>query len=190
MGPRSIDRGIDELVFTSQIVDAMLQWGRDLSIAEFRRRGDVEILPHRASMGPRSIDRGILFSGYLSHTHPAPLQWGRDLSIAEFNVSVPTAAFVYMLQWGRDLSIAELRAVAQRVAHRAGFNGAAIYRSRNCPARTRLSLPHSTASMGPRSIDRGIHGCQYLFTHLPRCFNGAAIYRSRNWSIRRVVPVV
>ena len=63
------------------------------------------------------------------------------------------------LQWGRDLSIAESRCLAaDRPLAFARFNGAAISRSRNLlSALVPDDLP-SPASMGPRSLDRGIPG--------------------------------
>ncbi len=84
-----------------------LQWGRDLSIAEFKGLGFTSGTALIASMGPRSIDRGIG---------------------SEYEYLVPTHA---TLQWGRDLSIAELRLSARSHDSMLGFNGAAIYRSRN-----------------------------------------------------------
>ncbi len=60
-----------------------LQWGRDLSIAEF---SFSVALPTRRNL----------------------LQWGRDLSIAEFLIPPSPTSQAIKLQWGRDLSIAEL----------------------------------------------------------------------------------
>ncbi len=82
MGPRSIDRGISSTGRRSARAD-MLQWGRDLSIAEFT---DEEL----AAIGCKM------------------LQWGRDLSIAEFIRQGIGEVYSRRLQWGRDLSIAEL----------------------------------------------------------------------------------
>ncbi len=58
MGPRSIDRGIGSPPATGSPPYA-LQWGRDLSIAEFTESNAAGHTIALASMGPRSIDRGI-----------------------------------------------------------------------------------------------------------------------------------
>ena len=106
MGPRSLDRGIFD-AFAKSMLQQLLQWGRDLSIAESSRRPSSHRLSHQ-------------------------LQWGRDLSIAESaSVSRP-ASRSRVLQWGRDLSIAESRV-----------------------GRVQVDDGHR-ASMGPRSLDRGI----------------------------------
>ena len=63
-------------------------------------------MANQASMGPRSFDRGKSFLFHLLGDVNDKLQWGRDLSIAE--------------------RIAKGK--AWRIA--AGFNGAAIFRSR------------------------------------------------------------
>ena len=86
----------------------------------------------------------------------AALQWGRDLSIAESWARRRNSSSRNQLQWGRDLSIAEshLHLHLQRQSKKS-FNGAAISRSRNQPRR-RGSVGRLRASMGPRSLDRGI----------------------------------
>ncbi len=72
MGPRSIDRGIGDPLRRGDHAADALQWGRDLSIAEF----GFEI--------GEFVRDGLL-------------QWGRDLSIAEFlpsgRVSYPLFRF-------------------------------------------------------------------------------------------------
>src|SRR5436309_1142878 len=85
--------------------------------------------------------------------HPQ-LQWGRDRSIAEIQRGGEKAHVAVALQWGRDRSIAELRSQLQRQTPLRGFNGAAIDRSRKSQTRRQGSRSPS-ASMGPRSIDRG-----------------------------------
>ena len=60
----------------------VLQWGRDLSVAETRA----------------GVRRGL---------GPGALQWGRDLSVAETDLRSARAAWKAKLQWGRDLSVAE-----------------------------------------------------------------------------------
>ncbi len=85
----------------------MLQWGRDLSVAEIRSE----------SMHVDALVK---------------LQWGRDLSVAEmWQASGSPDVTIFSLQWGRDLSVAE------------------IQRDR------RPRLRHVHASMGPRPFGRG-----------------------------------
>src|SRR5579875_1399318 len=100
-------------------------------------RGNVSVEPNvprrsHTSMGPRSLDRGNAGFGRAGGTLISRLQWGRDLSIAEMKRSWQFVHYTdASLQWGRDLSIAEI--VNQG-------NG---------------SVPNWSASMGPRSLDRG-----------------------------------
>ncbi len=63
-------------------VNAMLQWGRDLEVAE------------------RTRD---LYAGWLTMV----LQWGRDLEVAESRFVRFFAMQAPALQWGRDLEVAE-----------------------------------------------------------------------------------
>ncbi len=119
-----------------------------------------------ASMGPRSIDRGIAFT------------------------SEGVLERFILLQWGRDLSIAELT-LAGSVGHETDrFNGAAIYRSRNWPLERGRASRQLVASMGPRSIDRGIvhfrHDApQFARASMgPRSIDRGIVAASRQWSPR------
>ena len=58
MGPRPFSRGNLMLLLICALMPWLLQWGRDLSVAETGGGGEV---------------RGV----------PRSLQWGRDLSVAE-----------------------------------------------------------------------------------------------------------
>ncbi len=81
-------------------------------------------------MGPRSFDRGNLNDAAFVDQQRAALQWGRDLLIAEIKRIQWLHNTQYTLQWGRDLLIAEM------------------HNALPC-------LVDMTASMGPRSFDRG-----------------------------------
>ena len=110
----------------------VLQWGRDLSVAE------------------TGSDAGALQVGFR-------LQWGRDLSVAETPLDVLAVLFPLLrfngaatfqsrkprmsvtagiansgLQWGRDLSVAETRELGLPAAacRWDRFNGAATFQSR------------------------------------------------------------
>src|ERR1035438_1430987 len=84
MGPRSIDRGIEDPK-REQVITALLQWGRDQLIAEFQVA--VEAVYEQTA-----------------------LQWGRDQLIAEFLRCTYCPRMFLWLQWGRDQLIAELAA--------------------------------------------------------------------------------
>ena len=88
------------------LLDILLQWGRDLWIAEMLQIAAVV---------------------------PAIwlLQCGRGLSIAEIKIEYLLFDRRYLLQWGRDLSIAEMGThFVLGLGGMARFNGAAIFRSR------------------------------------------------------------
>ena len=136
-----------------------------------------------ASMGPRSRDRGIAslcrhvprrrrgFNGAAiarSRNYGPPhqwtlaasaLQWGRDRAIAELRHRLPRKRQRSQLQWGRDRAIAEFSAGECGPSER-------------------------SASMGPRSRDRGIAPPSGASVAVDRRFNGAAIARSRNCALR------
>ncbi len=89
-----------------------------------------------------------------------------------------------MLQWGRDLSIAELSVGPSRSRCTSRFNGAAIYRSRNCLDQRHGVLRIIDASMGPRSIDRGIESAA-----ASRASDSAALQWGRDLSIAELVEI-
>src|SRR5579883_3082675 len=106
MGPRSGDRGNIPSPDDSQTTPALLQWGRDLEIAEILARRSRRFTPTPGFNGAaiwRSRKYRDLADG---RRRFRPLQWGRDLEIAEISVLEP----------------------ADRRGAR--FNGAAIWRSR------------------------------------------------------------
>jgi hypothetical protein len=111
MRPRSLDRG-NKPGFRGSPTAKMLQWGRDLSIAEMRgwsRRAGTS--PSRFNGAAISRSRKS-YRGDPSQAEGAMLQWGRDLSIAEIAERVGNPQISRLLQWGRDLSIAEIRVTA------------------------------------------------------------------------------
>ncbi len=61
----------------------VLQWSRDLSIAETGLPEDLGHPAQPASMEPRSFDRGNQAGGQVTPETLEQLQWSRDLSIAE-----------------------------------------------------------------------------------------------------------
>ena len=157
----------------------MLQWGRDLSVAE---GAGAAIMPG-AQAG--SFNGAATFRSRKGHRPGngpgagAGLQWGRDLSVAEgLDVDADNVA-AFVLQWGRDLSVAE---------------GGEILRTRSKPTSLQWGRDLSVAEGGRQ------HHADIQFTQLqwgrdlsvaegaiamydagvdPRRFNGAATFRSR-----------
>ena len=182
----------------------MLQWGRDVIVAEIYlatrghgpgqcasmgprryRRGNGEVhgidalLRIVASMGPRRYRRGNACERSPKRRAKRTLQWGRDVIVAEIVSPFISLARQDALQWGRDVIVAEM------------------------PRAQRFSFDVLPASMGPRRYRRGNetdtggkHGATGLqwgrdvivaemniFTdsrpRLHTCFNGAATLSSR-----------
>src|SRR5579875_2387086 len=130
MGPRSGDRGNPTDHAIPAVAYNVLQWGRDLVIAEIRGGSDQGETRLRASMGPRSGDRGNISSSY-RHIGDSPASMGPRSGDRGNSYGHPQILSDFRLQWGRDLVIAEM------------WN-------------TPLPAPlHIRASMGPRSGDRG-----------------------------------
>ena len=156
----------------------VLQWSRDLSVAETALQLADDSGPGRPSMEPRPFSRGndrvrrrfcaklglLQWSRDLSVAetahYPTPttsdsrLQWSRDLSVAEtrrWPLGQPTSP---SLQWSRDLSVAETRPRGAARPRCTPFNGAATFQSRKPPRSRRHCSTRST-------------------------FNGAATFQSR-----------
>ena len=207
MGPRPFGRGMPAGP-DGRPPPKLLQWGRDLSVAEWA--------PWR----------------------PAParensLQWGRDLSVAEWRSFCRTCSLFgrfngaatfrsrnaiqasslslmsVMLQWGRDLSVAECRQLGGFWADFWRFNGAATFRSRNVALYWR-AVPSQCCRFNGAATFRSRNArysrrparatsplqwgrdlsvaecCSRGITAAASCgFNGAATFRSRNGLRRR-----
>ncbi len=82
MGPRLGSRGKLAGFVQHRPGADVLQWGRDLEVAE------------RATSSTRTQPSKVL-------------QWGRDLEVAERNLARLKIATAAELQWGRDLEVAE-----------------------------------------------------------------------------------
>ena len=106
MGPRSFDRGKPDMGLAFRSLSTVLQWGRDLSIAESARSWRDRLDQITASMGPRSFDRGK--------------QIGAVVIARIFHASMGPRSF----DRGKRSSGASHQGFSPR------FNGAAIFRSR------------------------------------------------------------
>ena len=155
MGPRPFSRGNSGVSGQVGLRTGLLQWGRDLSVAETRTS-----LPSWGALSPLQWGRDLsvaetgMTRGWRSE--PSSLQWGRDLSVAETGACRGRDPASSMLQWGRDLSVAETQLRFSPPAPTlASFNGAATFQSRKPHPylSIHLSIPH--ASMGPRPFSRG-----------------------------------
>ena len=153
MGPQPFGCGRLKKQIQKERDIAMLQWGRNLSVAEGDNPAPSQCRHCPASMGPQpfgcgrgdiAIDRrGMIWE----------LQWGRNLSVAEgaMGESGAAAAVASMgpqpfgcgrlrtrlpltlclkLQWGRNLSVAEGEFEQIVLELRYRFNGAATFRLR------------------------------------------------------------
>src|SRR5579875_3881770 len=126
-------------------------------------------------MGPRSGDRGNAITSALLETY-ALLQWGRDLVIAEICWNVTSIQYWYLLQWGRDLVIAEIcRAICS-----SGVGSSASMGPRSGDRGNKMvnlkQVEYHGASMGPRSGDRGNTLEFFIQSPVVVSFNGAAIW--------------
>ena len=202
MGPRPFGRGRILLGWIMATPKQVLQWGRDLSVAE--------------GAGPAGGSAG-----------GDKLQWGRDLSVAEGmpipRAAPPTTSFNgaatfrsrkapvvrrplrLPLSFNGAATFRSRKASTSPPAHppNPSFNGAATFRSRKDIARPAvcgkacllqwgrdLSVAEGTsrrkprrgrglASMGPRPFGRGRSSRTRAAVKMIACFNGAATFRSR-----------
>ena len=92
MGPRLVSRGKAESIIQRGWGE-MLQWGRDLLVAESRSWSMFILSPPPASMGPRLVSRGKNLEVVPEGKEYPELQWGRDLLVAES--SNPAGGFAH-----------------------------------------------------------------------------------------------
>ncbi len=119
----------------------MLQWGRDLLVAERTLNAALtRTFFFGASMGPRLVSRGKRNS-LIFHLSQIWLQWGRDLLVAE------------RLPYVGEGQSSQLASMGPRLV------------SRGKSLRRRAFLLDPRASMGPRLVSRGKIGLDRL------CFN-------------------
>ena len=131
MGPQLVRCGKGRMRFMRRMTVQMLQWGRNLFVAESRvlqvphaevflasmgpqlvRCGKWHSLPvYRlnviASMGPQLVRCGKKWAAFPPDIAAALLQWGRNLFVAEREAHAGCRGKVPGLQWGRNLFVAE-----------------------------------------------------------------------------------
>ena len=133
--------------------------------------------------------------------------WGRARASAEMQLIGRIGMPVLVLQWGRARASAEIASRNPPAApdlrfngaalvrarksptrpHRSsramGFNGAALVRARKWSNRRRRIQKVVSASMGPRSCERGNVYCPRGTRARTRSFNGAALVRARKYGM-------
>src|SRR5579885_1007614 len=175
MGPRSDERGNEELVNLYKRSIKYLQWGRAQMSAEIRRIGYVVRGRRCSSMGPRSDERG---NALLQICLEAPLQSSMgprsdERGNAAYQELQRKAAAI--LQWGRAQMSAEIESRAERRQHeRESSMGPRSDERGN--GSTELGSPMgSVSSMGPRSDERGNSSRRPKSEYRRIVFNGAAL---------------
>ncbi len=111
------------------------------------------------------------------------LQWGRARASAEISFLLLSSAISIPLQWGRARASAEITRNRFPCGVQGRFNGAALVRARKCRSTQFMHWPKNTASMGPRSCERGNSGDSSTASVSCSCFNGAALVRARKWCL-------
>ncbi len=149
MGPRRYRRGWS-ISMGPVIRQDLLQWGRDVIVADGRRNRS-RTSARRASMGPRRYRRG----------------WGRSSS----QIGAPAS----LLQWGRDVIVADGRAVSHFARSREASMGPRRYRRGWAPRRS--LRPMITALQWGRDV---IVADGSLPTTSPNCFGSTALQWGRD----------
>ena len=134
--------------------EAMLQWGRDLSVAE-----------------------GVISTMRLCTA--TLLQWGRDLSVAEGVYVEGAQAAEGLLQWGRDLSVAEGAGIAASGPRSARASMGPRPFGRGRRLRRSPSYHVQRRFNGAATFRSRKEAPECIMTDEASGFNGAATFRSR-----------
>ena len=86
---------------------SLLQWGRNLFVAECYTYDRYAAQQAKPSMGPQLVRCGMTNLLSLNISHLSLLQWGRNLFVAECSVPQASVSGHTNLQWGRNLFVAE-----------------------------------------------------------------------------------
>src|ERR1035437_311643 len=154
-----------------------LQWGRDVSIPEIPSGLPRGMVQRRASMGPGCFHPRNAAPVGSTHTSPW-LQWGRDVSIPEMPYSFPAYTESTALQWGRDVSIPEMGSAVPQMPSSRRFNGAGMFPSQKWDGRGH-AVAGDRASMGPGCFHpRNVIATMCAAVCIPS-FNGAGMFPSQ-----------
>ena len=108
----------------------LLQWGRDLEVAESVSDLAKQFSDFLASMGPRLGSRGKSYQG-AEPSRISKLQWGRDLEVAESFHVFSLAKRIFWASMGPRLGSRGKNKHLDHVGNRwLRFNGAATWKSR------------------------------------------------------------
>ena len=104
----------------------MLQWGRNLIVAEGQTTYFESMKGDCASMGPQLDSCGRYLRTEATTAGAKRLQWGRNLIVAEGTTIGAGPTATAWLQWGRNLIVAEgVAGWAAYEKRQDSFNGAA-----------------------------------------------------------------
>ena len=160
----------------------MLQWGRDLEVAERH----PALLPlsrvSYASMGPRLGSRGKSNCRTARSRCVCVLQWGRDLEVAESRRCNAPLRCPKRFNGAATWKSRKVLTCSRRYSRLTGFNGAATWKSRKVQALVPLQAQRR-ASMGPRLGSRGKDQPIGRNRGRQRRFNGAATWKSRKGDV-------
>ncbi len=158
----------------------LLQWGRDIAVADRRSFNRKAPQHRRASMGPRHRCRGSRGVRRLHEARGLVASMGPRHrcrgSIVRISISYSVGL---VLQWGRDIAVADRSPAAVRCTRLSSASMGPRHRCRGSLGRNAAYFATGTASMGPRHRCRG---SVFLMSKEPskkERFNGAATSLSR-----------
>ncbi len=153
MGPRLDSRG-NTNTGTRCVTRYVLQWGRDLIVAETVPVDNVSSRSNAASMGPRLDSRGnrMVVDGVFTADDAS---MGPRLDSRGNAVSAVLPSVSSRLQWGRDLIVAETTPSTSKAASISRASMGPRLDSRGNQRRYGERQPRTAASMGPRLDSRG-----------------------------------
>ena len=155
----------------STVISSLLQWGRNLSVAEGGSKHSTSGPPPTASMGPQPFGCGRPSCEKVL-ANRLRLQWGRNLSVAEGRVSLLTGRLdLTSFNGAATFRLRKARRAASTTARSAGFNGAATFRLRKDATPGRLLICF-IASMGPQPFGCGRAAAQCISARRVRASMG------------------
>ena len=132
-----------------------LQWGRNMFVAECLDERDGLVILDCLQWG-RNMFVAECYITSTIHLQTITLQWGRNMFVAECNISSSVYFSLLSLQWGRNMFVAE------------------------CPQSDTDNNPRGRPSMGPQHVRCGMQFGS-VESGLSHCsFNGAATCSLRN----------
>ena len=106
-------------------------------------------------MGPRSCERGNLTTMVLARLEARCFNGAALVRARKSRFTGQAIKGLASLQWGRARASAEIRSAQTLMTYQSCFNGAALVRARKFGVDFPPGTHILTASMGPRSCERG-----------------------------------